>query len=178
LSHLAPDERGYLDLVDLSEVGRECFEAIVPAGPALEVECDLATDLPFVLADPHLVTELGVRLARRAAEVVGDDWGVVTIATGVLGLGRTPLADHAALEALALCHHVYLEVHSTGPAVGPLSSAFPLEPFGARGFGPLDPGKAASLLAGFEGKLVIEPLATAGASVLLLLPYAAADFPI
>jgi hypothetical protein len=142
------------------------------------VDLDLATDLPFVLADPCMLHELVARLVRRASEVIGEDWGVVTVGTGVLGLGRTPLARAETVEAELHLHHVYLEVHGTGPAVGLLSCGHAEHPFAARGCGPLERDKAEALLAAVDGTLVVDPIATAGVSVLLLLPYAAADLPV
>ena len=173
-------EPSRLDLVDLSELARACVDElpIGSRGPHVVVDLDLATDLPFVLADPCMLQELVARLVRRASEVIGEDWGVVTVGTGVLGLGRTPLARAGSVEAGLHLHHVYLEVHGTGPAVGLLSSGHAEHPFAARGCGPLERDKAAALLDTVDGTLVVDPIATAGVSVLLLLPYAAADLPV
>jgi hypothetical protein len=173
-------EPARLDLVDLSELARACVDELPlrSRGPHAVVDLDLATDLPFVLADPSVLHELATRLVRRAAEVIEEDWGVVTVGTGVLGLGRAPLARSCTVEAQLPLHHVYLEIHSTGPAVGLLSSGHAEHPFAAQGLGPLESDKAAALLAAVDGTLVVDPIATAGVSVLLLLPYAAADLPV
>jgi hypothetical protein len=176
----ALDRIGRIDLVDLSEVARACVDGLRPGGhgPYVSLELDLATELPFVLADPSVLCELATRLVRRAAEVIDEDWGVVTVATGILGLGRAPLAREEALAGLVSHHHVYLEVHGTGPALGPLSSGHAEDPFAARGLGPLDSEKAAALLGALDGVLLVDPIATAGVSVLLMLPYAGADLPV
>ena len=42
---------------------------------------------------------------------------------------------------------------------------------------PLELEKAAALLSEYGGEIVLDPHATAGASALLLLPFAAADLP-
>ena len=166
-----------LDLVDLSEVAWSCLEAIAPPPSHLEVESDLATDLPFVLADPGRLEEWVSRLLARGAEVVGRDWGAVTVGTGVLGIGRTPLARAELWTPFAERHHVFLEVHTTGPSIGPLSCGYVTRPFEARGFGPLDLAKARAGMAEYDGEVLVDPLATAGCAVVLLLPYAAADLP-
>jgi len=177
LSAFVPPAHGHLDLIDLSEQARPCLDAHAASGAHLDLECELAIELPLALAAPSVVSSLAIRLVRRAVEVIGDDWGSVCVATGISGMGRSTFARRSALADQKLRHHVYLEVHSTGPVVGPLESGFATQPFSARGFEPLELEKATELLREFGGDIVLDPFATAGVSALLLLPFAAADLP-
>lgn len=161
-----------IDLVDWSELVRGPLAGLDGCGERLEVEADLAVDLPLALGDPAVLSGLALRLVRRAAEVVGEDWGAVTVGTGVIGYGREPLARSRAIAPLAGRHLVYLEVHSTGPAVAPPGAGLTADPFAARGFAPLDVSKVAALLREFDGEVILDPFATAGSCVMLVLPYA------
>ena len=174
---MASSVPGELDLVDLSDVARSCAESLGDRSRCIGLDCELAEDLPLVLADPYVLGELAQRLARRAAEVIAADWGAVTLATGLLGMERSTLARDSSWSAFPACSHAYLEVHTTGPAVGPLDCELASNPFGARGFGPLDLPKALGLLRELDGEIVIDRLATAGTSVVLLLPFAGTDLP-
>lgn len=163
-----------LDLVDLGGIVRDTCTGLAPTPACVDLECAVEADLPLVVADAAVLRELVDRLARHAVAAIGGDWGAVTLATGVLGPGGGVLARPESWADRIGGYFAYVEVHSTGPAVGGIegcASQFGSDPFSAPGLGPLTPDKAADLLSAVGGDVVVDPYATAGTSVLLLLPY-------
>jgi hypothetical protein len=53
-------------------------------------------------------------LIRRAARAIDDEWGVVSLTTGLVGLGEEPIGTSYLAAGLPVAPYLFVEVHDTG----------------------------------------------------------------
>ncbi len=102
---------------DLSELARECAAALTPElGERTAFDAALAEDLRPAYLDTSRVGALVRHLIRRGARAIGDEWGMISLTTGMVGLGEAPLYSGDPAEGLPLKPYLFLEVHDSGRA--------------------------------------------------------------
>ncbi len=100
---------------DLSMLARECAKAMTPElDECTAFDAEMAADLPPATLDTPRVAALVEHLIRCGARVIGDEWGTISLTTGTVGLGRTPLYSGDLAAGLPRGAYLYLEVHDSG----------------------------------------------------------------
>ena len=105
-------------LMDLSAVTRAMVQMLKVALPRkITLRLDLDDGLPLLMADLNQVHQIIMNLVINAAEAIGPDQGVVTLATGKMG------CEPGAFTYCALAgrpdgqEYAFIEVRDTGPGV-------------------------------------------------------------
>ena len=75
---------------------------------------DLASGIPAVEADPSQMQQVFMNLALNAAEAIGDDAGVVSVATGEQDVTTGQVRNELEGWPIEPGPHVFLEVRDTG----------------------------------------------------------------
>lgn len=164
--------------IDLGVLALQAARACGSArGPCTDIDLVLAEDLPLVLADASLVEGLIERLICRAAVDVGEGWGTVSIATGVLGARPGPLFTGDLFRGLRGGHYVFVEVHDTGAGPSGSYRAATTEPFLSPHFPrhAIRYTTAELLVRNLGGELRLESSWALGTSVVILLPFCGAE---
>jgi CheY-like chemotaxis protein len=136
-------------------------------GPRIDVQVDMATDLPPAIADPNQLEMALLNLAVNARDAMSDG-GVLTIAAR----RESIRAGHR--TKLRLGHYVCLSVTDTGAGMDEATLARAIEPFfSTKGVGKgtgLGLSMVHGLVAQLGGKLLIESAPGQGTTVALWLP--------
>lgn len=171
-------ERSAVSEVDLSELAlRVARGQLHQLGDMIEFDFELPANLPLVVADDGMLERFASLLVARAAEDIGEGWGTITLATGVLGSDTGLLFRGRFRPHLAEGHWAFLEVHDTGCFPSGAAWSRVTEPFLSTRF-PSDAlrfGVAQDQIRAHGGELRIESLSVTGTSAVLLLPFAAED---
>jgi len=119
-----------VERVDLSRLVSEMAELLrVSTSKRVELRLDLSSDLPPVEADPTQLRQVVMNLLTNASESVGEEGGVVRVATG------TQVCDAATLRACVLDasegpgRYAVLEVADTGAGMDAATLQSIFEPF-------------------------------------------------
>jgi signal transduction histidine kinase/ActR/RegA family two-component response regulator len=152
-----------VDLGRLFEDMRDLMEASVSKKISLRFE--VAPDLPWIEADVRQLQQLLMNLLLNAAEAIGDQPGVITVAAGA----------GAALEGgpeTSAGPHVWLEVRDTGCGMDEATKARIFDPFFTTKFMGRGLGLAAvqGIVRGHRGALEVQTAPGAGSSFRVLLP--------
>ncbi len=89
----------------------------------------LAKDLPAVAADATQIRQIVMNLITNASEALGDQNGVISIATGAMTCSRAYLAGTYLAETLPEGDYVWLEITDTGAGMTPAVQARMFDPF-------------------------------------------------
>jgi PAS domain S-box-containing protein len=104
-----------LEAVDLTALVRETIVLIQSSiSKKIALHFKLASDLAAVEADPSQMQQVFMNLTLNAAEAIGDDAGVVSVATGEQEVTAEQVADELAGWPVEPGRHVFLEVRDTG----------------------------------------------------------------
>lgn len=118
------------DECDLSPVVRECALAFGPElGSRTSFDSLLRPDLPPTYANPDQLTELVRHLIRRASRAIDDEWGTLSLTTGLVGLEGDPIGTRFLAADLPVGPYLYLEVHDTALTSFEEARARLLDPF-------------------------------------------------
>jgi len=93
------------------------------------LRCELPDDLPPVEADATQLRQIAMNLITNASDALGEDGGVLTVATGVAQADRAYLADTFIADDLPQGDYVYLEVSDTGCGMDEETVARIFDPF-------------------------------------------------
>jgi nitrogen-specific signal transduction histidine kinase len=108
-------EKTELDECDLSSLLAESARALAPElGSRTAFDAALCEDLPPALADPARLTALLRHLIRHAARTIDDEWGTISLTTGLVGLGEEPIGNGYLAAGLPMGPYLFAEVHDTG----------------------------------------------------------------
>jgi signal transduction histidine kinase len=91
---------------------REMIEESIPR--AIELELELAPDIPKVESDRTQMQQILMSLAMNAAEAIGDQPGNIRISTGVASIDAALIRRDLPGWPIAPGDCVYLEVRDTG----------------------------------------------------------------
>jgi two-component system, cell cycle sensor histidine kinase and response regulator CckA len=160
--------RFYLRRLDLSSVIRGMEELLRSSIPKkVELEVELAPDLPVVEIDPGQIQQALLNLAINAAEAIGEEAGVVHVSTGTMDVDQ-PTGD------LQPGQYVFLEVRDTGCGMDEHVRAHVFDPFFTTKF--TGRGLGLSAVAGIvrsqRGAIDIDSAPGKGSRFRLLLPAA------
>lgn len=108
-----------LSTTDVSALVRDVLnEHETDGAPRTAFDLALPGELPWVGVDRELVGDAVAGLVRDAVAAIGDEWGTVSLNTGVVqseGLFVSPTYPRNCLvRGLPEGHYVYIEIHDTG----------------------------------------------------------------
>jgi two-component system, cell cycle sensor histidine kinase and response regulator CckA len=116
--------------VDLNELVREMAGLLeVSVSKKCAITCQLAPDLPHIMADAGQVRQVALNLILNASEAIGDHVGTVAVTTGTMQCDRAFLADTYLDEHLPEGLYVYLQVADTGCGMDEDTLARIFDPF-------------------------------------------------
>lgn len=95
----------------------------------IQVELDLAPDLPMVEADPAQLQQVVMNLLLNASEAIGEQSGTIWIRTTSRECGRGDLSDSYIDENLEPGHYVVLEIRDSGCGMSQETRARLFDPF-------------------------------------------------
>jgi PAS domain S-box-containing protein len=104
-----------LEAVDLTSLVRETTVLIQTSiSRKIALHFELASAIPAVEADPSQMQQVFMNLALNAAEAIGDEPGVVSVATGEQDVTASCVRDELQGWPIEPGPHVFLEVRDTG----------------------------------------------------------------
>ncbi len=132
----------------------------------------MTSDLPPIEADITQMRQIVMNLVTNASEAVGNDEGVITIATGLLHADRVLLSQTHLDEDLPEGRYVYLDVSDTGCGMTEDIRARIFDPFFSTKFVGRGLGLAAVLgiVRGHHGAIVVDSKPDKGTTVRVMLP--------
>jgi CheY-like chemotaxis protein len=155
-------------------------EVIQSTLPMLEVSISkrvalrtqLARDLPPIEADTGQMRQLMMNLAVNASEAIGDNYGVVTLATGVRNCDERYFKTSYLSDKLAPGLYVFLEVTDTGCGMDDETRERIFEPFFSTKFTGRGLGMPAVLgiVRGHSGAIKVYSEPGKGSTFLVLFP--------
>jgi len=160
--------------VNLNAVASEVaslLDDMIPKRTRLKL---LFTDgLPAIEADSSQIRQVLVNLVMNAAEAVGDQEGMICVATGMTNVSRRSLdGTFVVSRGFVDGPHVFLEVADTGAGMDGETRERVFEPFFSTKFTGRGLGMAAVLgiVRGHHGAIGIESESGRGTTVRVLLP--------
>ena len=159
-----------LDLNGVLERMRHMLELTASKKAALRLS--LQRSLPSVEADASQLQQIVMNLVTNAAEAMGDENGVISIATGCLECDRNYLSDVWLDENVSEGLYVYLEVADTGCGMDQKTMAKLFDPFFTTKFTGRGLGMAAvqGIVKGHRGSVKVSSEPGQGSTVTILLP--------
>ncbi len=136
------------------------------------IRYDFARDLPAVEADATQIRQVVMNLITNAAEAIGDQSGVITIATGVHELNRQDLDNTLLADDLPEGEYVYLQVTDTGCGMDEETLSRIFDPFFTTKFTGRGLGLAAvmGIIRGHRGALTVDSQPGQGTTFRMMLP--------
>ena len=136
------------------------------------VKYDLAEDLPAVEADRTQIQQVVMNLVINASDAIGDESGVINVATGVMDCDREYLRETFLDNDLAEGRYVYLEVSDTGCGMAPEERGKIFDPFYTTKFTGRGLGLAAVLgiVRGHRGAIKVYSEEGKGSTIKVLFP--------
>jgi len=162
---------------DLSSLVRDMTQLLgVSIGKSVTLRYDLAAEPLTVEADATQLRQVVMNLVINASDAIGDDHGVITVATGRLRADRAYLAATFIDQGLATGDYAYVEVSDTGAGMDAETQARIFDPFFTTKFIGRGLGLAAVLgiVRGHRGALKVYSEVGRGSTFKMLLPTAEA----
>jgi signal transduction histidine kinase len=163
--------------LDLSELVREMTHLLkVSIGKSVVLKYNLERRPTVVEGDATQLRQVVMNLVVNASDAIGDDHGVITLATGRLVADRHYLAGTYLDEGLSEGEYVFVEVSDTGAGMDEATIARIFDPFFTTKFAGRGLGLAAVLgiVRGHHGALKVYSEPGRGSTFKLLLPTSAA----
>jgi PAS domain S-box-containing protein len=160
---------------DLSEIVREMAQMLeVSVTKKASLRYSFARELPPVEVDVTQLRQIIMNLITNASEALGDDSGVISIATGVMACDRAYLAESYLDDNLPEGNYVYLEVSDTGLGMDAETRSRIFDPFFTTKFIGRGLGLAAVLgiVRGHMGAIKVYSEPGQGTTIKVLLPAA------
>jgi PAS domain S-box-containing protein len=161
-----------LNLSELVESNSSMFLAALPATVTLDLR--LEHDLPLVMADAGQLQQVVINLIANASEAIGDDTGVITLATGVRMFDQSALVESRLEEKLSSGNYVWLEVRDNGCGMDQDTQRKLFDPFFTTKFTGRGLGMSAVLgiIRAHKGGLLVTSSPGAGTTMVVILPIA------
>jgi two-component system cell cycle sensor histidine kinase/response regulator CckA len=143
------------------------------------LQWDLAAALPPIQGDPNHVRQVLFNLVINAAEALGDDEGVIRVATGTARLDRDTLAAAPLAPEGPEGDYVFLEVRDTGCGIPAETLARIFEPFFTTKFLGRGLGLAAVLgvVRAHRGAITVQSAVSRGSTFRVFFPSAGPPEP-
>jgi CheY-like chemotaxis protein len=134
----------------------------------------LAPDLPPILGDASQMRQVIMNLVLNAAEALGPEGGVITVATDTVHADAATLAETLLGAGLSEGEYVTLEVRDTGSGMDEATRARIFEPFFTTKFTGRGLGLSAvqGIVRGHQGTLTVTSEPGQGSTFRLLFPHA------
>ena len=116
-----------IDLSRLVEEMGHLLATVISKRAALRYR--LAADLPPVEADATQLRQVVMNLITNASDALGDEEGVITVATGVVEIDPAGTAPRSSGAPLPPGTYVFIEVSDTGCGMDPATRARIFDPF-------------------------------------------------
>lgn len=158
---------------DLSEIVREMGQMLeVSVSKKAVLRYSFAEELPAVEADATQLRQVIMNLITNASEAMGDQSGVISVATGVMECNRAYLADSYLDDKLPAGKYVFLEVTDTGAGMDEETRRRIFDPFFTTKFTGRGLGLAVVLgiIRGHQGAIQVYSEPGKGTSFKILLP--------
>jgi len=128
--------------------------------------------LPNIQADPSQMSQILLNLVTNASEAIGDQSGVISIATGVIECDRVYLKGSYLDEDLPEGEYVFLEVTDTGCGMDDATRSRLFDPFFSTKFTGRGLGLAAVLgiVRGHKGAIKVYSELGTGTTIKVLFP--------
>ena len=162
-----------LEALDLNQLVREMTAMLeVSISKKAQLHFHLAPQLPAIVADPTQMRQILMNLAINASEAIGENSGVISIATGCLECERGFLADSWLNDDLPKGLYDFLEVTDTGCGMDPETVGRIFEPFFSTKFTGRGLGMAAILgiVRGHRGAIKVYSEPGQGSAFRIYLP--------
>ncbi len=161
--------------LDLNSLVRETSELLqISIHKMATLNYSLAPSLPPIHADGTQIRQIIMNLVINASEAIGENNGVITIATGVMHADRAYLTESHLSPNIPEGEYVFLEVSDNGCGMSTETRARIFDPFFTTKFTGRGLGLAAVLgiVRGHQGALKVYSEVGRGTSFKLLLPKA------
>ena len=172
---LAYSGRGPVSMqpLDLNELVEEIAQLLATVvSKRARVEFSLAAELPRVRADAAQLRQIVMNLMTNASDALGEQNGVIAIATGVVQADRAYLESAYLDEQLDEGRYVYIEVRDSGMGMDLSTRERIFDPFFTTKFTGRGLGLAAVLgiLRGHRGAVKVDSAPGRGTTFRVLLP--------
>jgi two-component system cell cycle sensor histidine kinase/response regulator CckA len=168
-----------LQMVNLSRLAEETANLLQTViSKRVAILLNLADSIPHIEADPAQIRQIAMNLITNAAEAIGDDGGIIRIATSMLEADTDYLSGTYFDDHLPAGRYVCLEVRDTGCGMSPETQAKIFDPFFTTKFTGRGLGLAAviGIVRAHRGALKVSSQVGAGSAFQLLFP--ACDKPV
>ncbi len=162
-----------LEEVDLTAMVRETTVLLQSSvSKKIAWHFDLSSAIPAVEADPSQMQQVFMNLALNAAEAIGDEAGVVSVATGEQEVSAAELGDELQGWPIQPGHHVFLEVRDTGCGMSAEAMSRIYDPFFTTKFQGRGLGLAAvaGIVRSHKGAIRLVTASGSGSSFRVLFP--------
>ena len=162
-----------LEEVDLTAMVRETIVLLQSSvSKKIAWHFDLASSIPAVEADPSQIQQVFMNLALNAAEAIGNEAGVVSVATGEQEVLAAEVKDQLQGWPIQAGRHVFLEVRDTGCGMSSEAMSRIYDPFFTTKFQGRGLGLAAvaGIVRSHKGAIRLETSAGTGSSFRVLFP--------
>ena len=165
--------RFVITCMDLSEVVREntgLFRAAISR--AVTMNLCLTDEGSMIEADPGQVQQVIMNLITNASEAIGDNAGVITLATGVREFDDDYLSRSRLSEKPAAGRYAYVEVSDTGLGMDSETQQRLFDPFFTTKFTGRGLGMSAVLgiVRGHKGAIIVESAVGQGSTIRVSFP--------
>ena len=159
--------------VDVSDLVREIGQLIRTSIPrSIQVQLDLAPNLPAVEADATQIQQLVMNLVINGAEAIGDQNGSVRVTTGLQQVDEDWLAASELAEEIGPGEYIAIEVQDTGCGMDEETRKRIFDPFFTTKFTGRGLGLAAAtgIVRGHKGAIKVYSARGKGSLFKILLP--------
>ncbi|MEZ4493997.1 MAG: PAS domain S-box protein [Dehalococcoidia bacterium] len=164
-----------VNTVDLTTLVEEIPHLLrTSIGKGVTLRYDLTRDIPAVEADPTQLRQVVMNLVINASDAIGQEEGVISVATGVVDADREYLRSVYIPGDPKPGRYCYLEVRDSGSGMSQETLAKIFDPFFTTKFTGKGLGLAAVLgiVRGHKGTIKVESAPGQGTTFRLLLPAA------
>jgi PAS domain S-box-containing protein len=158
---------------DVSTVIRDIGKLFSASAPKdVEVQLDLARDLPMVSADVTQLQQLVMNLVINGVESIGERVGTVRVSTSAMTIGEDVLHSADLVEDLAPGQYVVIEVSDDGCGMDADTRLRIFDPFFTTKFTGRGLGLAAAagIVRAHQGGMIVRSTPGAGSTFQVLLP--------
>lgn len=167
--------RYVLKKLDLGEVIRDMTNLLrISISKNAHLQFQLAEGLPPTLADPTQINQVVMNLVVNASEAIGENEGVISLATGTVDADEDYLAGTFMAPELSAGRYVFMEIGDTGCGMDEETKERIFDPFYSTKFTGRGLGLAAvqGIVSGHKGAMKVYSEVGAGTTFKILLPAA------